>query len=158
MRTLPIKSRQEISEVMYWDELQHLLPPQFKVSLVAVVPQTGQRGRIILELSFPVYVSNPGKPRSNAVLQEVVNMTTKQLAPKAAVKEIGKVLQALFEVMATTPADKTILFSKIDLSDGFWRMIVDRYHRWNFCYVMPDPPGSQVCIVVLSALQMGWKE
>jgi hypothetical protein len=52
-------------------------------------------------------------------------MTTEQLAPKAVVKEIGKVLQALFEFMASTPANKTILFSKIDFSDGFWRMIVD---------------------------------
>jgi hypothetical protein len=109
-------------------------------------------------LSFPVYVSNPGKPRNNAVLQEAVNMTTEQLAPKAAVKEIGKVLQALFEFMASTPANKAILFSKIDLSDGFWRMIVDREQRWNFCYVMPDPPGSRIRIVVPSALQMGWKE
>jgi hypothetical protein len=113
---------------------------------------------MILDLSFPVYVSSPGKPRNNVVLQEAINMTTGQLAPKAAVKEIGKVLQALFEFMARTPTNKAILFSKIDLSDGFWRMIVDRDQRWNFCYVTPDPPGSRVRIVVPSALQMGWKE
>jgi hypothetical protein len=85
-------------------------------------------------------------------------MTTEQLAPKAVVKEIGKVLQALFEFMASTPANKTILFSKIDFSDGFWRMIVDWDQHWNLCYVMPDPPGSRVRIVVPSALQMRWKE
>jgi hypothetical protein len=60
--------------------------------------------------------------------------------------------------MAKTPDDKEILFSKIDLSDGFWRMIVDREQRWNFCYVMPDPPGNKTRIVIPSALQMGWKE
>jgi hypothetical protein len=146
------------SEVMYWDELQDSLPPQFKISPVAVVPQVGRRGRIILDLSFPVYVSKPGSRRKGEVIQEAVNMTTEELAPKAAVKEIGKVLQALFEFMSNTPANKAILFSKIDLSDGFWRMIVDRDQRWNFCYVMPDPPGSRVRIVVPSALQMGWKE
>jgi hypothetical protein len=68
------------SEVMYWDELKHSLPPQFKVSPVAVVPQASRCGRIILDLSFPVYVSSPGKLRNNAVLQEAVNMTTEQLA------------------------------------------------------------------------------
>jgi hypothetical protein len=107
------------SEVIYWDELKHLLPPKFKDSPVAVVPQAGRRGRIILDLSFPVYVSSPGKPRNNAVLQEVVNMTTEKLAPKEAVKEIGKVLQALSEFMARTPTNKAILYSKIDLSNGF---------------------------------------
>ena len=46
------------------------------------------------------------------MIQEAVNMTTEELAPKAAVKEIGKVLQALFEFMSNTPANKAILFSK----------------------------------------------
>lgn len=30
--------------------------------------------------------------------------------------------------------------------------------KWNFAYVMPDPPGSPVRLVVPSALQMGWAE
>jgi hypothetical protein len=60
--------------------------------------------------------------------------------------------------MASTPANKTILFSKIDLSDGFWRMIVQKDQRWNFCYGMPDLSGTKLRIVVPSALQMGWKE
>jgi hypothetical protein len=141
----------------YWDKLKHSFTPEFKVSLVAVVPQAGQRGQIILDVSFPVQVNNPGKPRNNAVLQEAVNMTTEQLAPKAAVREISKALQALFDFMASTPSNKAILFSKIDLSDGFWPMLVDRDQRWNFCYVMPDPPGSRVRIVVPSALQWDGK-
>jgi hypothetical protein len=51
-----------------------------------------------------------------------------------------------------------VLFSKIDLSDGFWRMVVEEGQQWNFAYVMPDPPGSPVRIVVPSQLQMGWAE
>jgi hypothetical protein len=51
------------------------------------------------------------------------------------------------------------MFSKIDLSDGFWRMIVQVGQQWwNFAYVMPNPPGSPVRIVVPSQLQMGWAE
>lgn len=37
-------------------------------------------------------------------------------------------------------------------------MAVPDEEQWNFCYVLPDPPGSPVRIVVPSALQMGWME
>jgi hypothetical protein len=60
--------------------------------------------------------------------------------------------------MASTPAGQEILLSKNDLSDRFWRIIVEQTSRWNFCYLMPDPPGSQIRIVIPSALQMGWME
>lgn len=37
-------------------------------------------------------------------------------------------------------------------------MIVQENQKWNFAYVMPDPPGSPICIVMPLALQMGWAE
>jgi hypothetical protein len=37
-------------------------------------------------------------------------------------------------------------------------MIVAEEERWNFCYVLPTPPGDPIQIVVPSALQMGWTE
>ena len=58
--------------------------------------------------------------------------------------------------MNETEADEVVMLSKIDLSDGFWRMLVEGESVWNFCYVMPDPPGHPIRIVVPSALQMGW--
>ena len=60
--------------------------------------------------------------------------------------------------MAKTPEGQEILLSKVDLSDGFWRIIVQEEARWNFCNVMPDPPGDPIHIVLPSALQMGWME
>jgi hypothetical protein len=42
-------------KVMLWEDLQRLRPHNLKISPVVVVPQTGRRGRIILDLSFPVY-------------------------------------------------------------------------------------------------------
>jgi hypothetical protein len=42
------------SEVVLWDKIKHDLHPNFKISPVAVVPQPNRRGRIILDLSFPV--------------------------------------------------------------------------------------------------------
>jgi hypothetical protein len=91
------------------------------------------------------------------IIQASVNDTTTKLAPTETVKAIGQVLPNLFQFMvADTPADETIVFSKTHLSDGFWQMIVAEDSKWNFCYVMPDPVGSPIRIVVPSALQMGW--
>jgi hypothetical protein len=54
--------------------------------------------------------------------------------------------------------DEIVMLSKIDLSDGFWRMLVEDDAKWNFAYMMPDPPGSPTRLVVPSVLQMGWAE
>ena len=148
------------TEVVYWDEIKDSLPKHFKVSPVAVIPQTGRRGRIILDLSFPVRRPpiKGQKRRMGEVIQESINVTTQKLAPTEPVKEIGNVLPRLFHFMASTPEDQEIRLSKVDLSDGFWRLLVEPAQKWNFCYVMPDPPGARTRIVVPSALQMGWAE
>jgi hypothetical protein len=149
------------SQVVLWDDIRHDLHPNFKISPVAVVPQPNRRGRIILDLSFPVRRQNKTsrrRHRMGEIIQRSVNDTTDRLAPSEAVKAIGQVLPNLFQFMADTPSEEVIVFSKIDLSNGFWRMIVEEDSKWNFCYVMPDPEGSPVRIVVPSALQMGWAE
>jgi hypothetical protein len=75
------------------------------------------------------------------------------IGPTEPVHEIGKVvLPRPFHSMASTPKDQEIRLSKVDLSDGFWRLLVKLAQKWNFCFVMPDPPGTQVQIVVPSAL------
>jgi hypothetical protein len=91
------------------------------------------------------------------VVAESANDTTEKLAPQGPVHEIGKVLLRLLQFMAETPADQAIRLSKVDLSDGFWRLIVEPEQKC-FCYVMPDEPGARLRIVVPSALQMGWAE
>jgi hypothetical protein len=151
------------TEVVFWDEIRDHLPTNFKISPVAVIPQTGRRGRIILDLSFPVR-RPPAKQvgskrrRMGEVVAESVNDTTTKLAPQGPVQSLGQVLPRLFHFMASTPEDQEIRLAKVDLSDGFWRLIVNPEQKYNFCYVMPDPPGSRVRIVVPSALQMGWAE
>ena len=49
-------------------------------------------------------------------------------------------------------------WQKVDLSDGFWRMIVERGEDYNFVFQMPPRPGdTETYYVVPAALQMGWK-
>jgi hypothetical protein len=43
------------SRVVSWTDLQKLRPSNLKISPLAVVPQKDRRGRLILDLSFPVY-------------------------------------------------------------------------------------------------------
>jgi hypothetical protein len=147
-----------LTEIVLWDDIKDNLPTTFKISPVAVIPQRNRRGRIILDLSFPVQrqPSARARRRMGELLQEAVNDTTECNAPPEGVKAIGQVMPRLFQFMADTPADKVVDFSKIDLSNGFCRMIVEEEQKLNFCYVMPDPPRSPIWIAVPSVLQMGY--
>jgi len=76
-------------KVMLLEDLQRLRPHNLKISPVAVVPQSGRRGWIILDLSFPDYQDVNGVVTA---VQSSVNDTTTLSALDIAVKEIGKVL------------------------------------------------------------------
>jgi hypothetical protein len=48
--------------------------------------------------------------------------------------------------------------SKLDISNGFWRLIVRGADCFNFAYVLPQQEGEPCRIVVPLAVQMGWVE
>ncbi len=141
--------------VLLWDDIVKMRPTNLKISPVAVVPQVNQRGRIILDLSFPVYQDLDGVI---TITQKSVNESTVLQAPSQSVKEIGKVLPRLLQYMHDTPPGLHILFSKLDISDGFRRLIFRLANSFNFAYLLPQPDGKPIRIVVPSALQMGWVE
>jgi hypothetical protein len=66
------------------------------------------------------------------VVAESVNDTTQKLAPAGPVHAIGQ-LPRLFHFMSSTPKDHEIRLSKVNLSDGFWRLIVKPKQKWDFC-------------------------
>jgi hypothetical protein len=101
-------------QVFLWEDLKKTLPANFKISPVAVVPQVGRRGQIILDLSFPVYQDINGVI---TIMQESINDSTVIAAPPEAVKEIGRVLPRLLHYMRDTPEGLHILFSKLDISN-----------------------------------------
>ena len=86
------QERAGFCKVVTCDELVKTRPPQLKISPVAVMPQTDRQGRIILDLSFPVYQEFNGDV---VITQASVNKTTNSTAPTIPVKEIGKVLSQL---------------------------------------------------------------
>ncbi len=50
------------------------------------------------------------------------------------------------------------MFAKIDLSDGFWRMLVQECDKWNFAYFIPGAVEESLRLIIPHALQMGWTE
>ena len=152
------------SEMVLWRTIQHAYPTNLKVSPLAVIPQVGRRGRLLLDLSFPSQAARPASKRGRRTwvapppLAPSVNSTTIQQSPDYPVKELGRVLPRLLAFMYCVPREETIMFAKIDLSDGFWRMLVRESDKWNFAYVLPGAAGDPLRLIIPHALQMGWTE
>ena len=138
-------------------------PRELKISRVAVVPQTNRRGRIILNLSAEVDLGverATGRRRWKKRIHPSVNETTEAAAAaeQIAVKALGTALQSLLFYMFDTCSYWEIDWHKIDLSDGFWRMIVEAGKEYNFVFQLPmRDTDSERHYVVPSSLQMGWK-
>ena len=92
------------------------------------------------------------------ITQQSVNTSTQLQAPSQPVKEIGLVLPQLLQFMHDTEPGIYILFSKLDISYGFWRFVVHLSDGFNFAYVLPQPKGEPTRIIIPSAVQMGWVE
>lgn len=131
------------------------IPSETKISRVAVVPQANRRDRIILNLSAQVVF--PDSRRKPGRVHPSVNETTVPAEDQEAVRKLGNAARALLMYMFECPPDWEIQWQKIDLSDGFWRMIVEAGKEGNFIFQMPPRPGdTERYFVVPSALQMGW--
>jgi hypothetical protein len=133
-------------------------PSNRKVSRPTVVPQKNHRGRLILNLSAGVELPpkrKPGSQRKSKRTQPSVNKTTRPAADQEVVKQLGMTMAAALLFQLEIPCHWEVLWSKIDLSDGFWRMIIQAGQEYNFVYAMPQHPAGK-WFVVPSALQMGW--
>jgi hypothetical protein len=136
------------------------MPTNLKISRLAVVLQRNHRGQLILNLSAGVELHPkriPGSRRSAKIVQPSVNETTEPAADEEDVKRLGTATLAALLFQFECPCQWEILWLKIDLSNGFWRMIVQAGQEPNFVYVMPNHqahPGTW--FVVPSSLQMGW--
>ena len=164
---------------LIWSEIEYQLAARFvrkvtekelfsligikpiKVSRLAVVPQTNRRGRLILNLSADVdmgRVKVKGKRRLRPWVHPSVNETTTPAEDQAAVQALGKARPALFRFMFDVPCTWEIKWQKVDLSDGFWRLIVEAGQEYNFVFQLPRRPGDTTThYIVPSSSQMGWK-
>ena len=77
--------------------------------------------------------------------------------------ELGNVIkQILATIKDPCQEDPVVefMFAKLDIKDGFWRLVVNAEDAWNVCYAIPnehaDTPLADTKIVVSNSLQMGW--
>ena len=149
------KEKEGFVHILRWGDIKNKLHPLFKLSPVAMIPHKSRLFRAILDLSFYL--------RRKGAQYQSVNDTTTKMAPHAAMDQLGKALQRIIVRLADAQEeDKELFFAKLDVKDGFWRMIVRDDDAWNFCYAIPnrDPATSRddTRIVVPNSLQMGWTE
>ena len=77
--------------------------------------------------------------------------------------QLGVTLQRIISTMELARQKGTsILLPKLDIKDGFWRLMVSNTDTWNFCYIIPPAnpgvPNDEIEIVIPNCLQMGWCE
>ena len=141
--------------IITYASIKHALPPKLKISPVAMIPHKSRLYRCILDLSFNINYNN--------VSTINVNSTTTKMAPQKSMATLGTVLGRLINILALNYNPLVpFVFSKADIKDGFWRMVVAAANAWNFCYTLP--PADKTCpiddieIVVPHSLQMGWTD
>ena len=74
--------------------------------------------------------------------------------------KLGIVIPRIIQAKALAPdTGITFMFSKIDLIDGYWRMVINSQEAYNFAYVLPPKhPTDKIELVIPDSLQMGWSK
>jgi hypothetical protein len=139
------------ARLVAWDTIRKNPPPQLKVSPIAAIPHKSKAFRSILDLSFSLRL------QCGATLPSVNDSTTKT-APNASVNQLGHALSRMIHAFAETNEDDKIFMAKWDVKDGFWRLDCQAGEEYNFAYVLPQPAGKPVLLVIPTSLQMGWIE
>jgi hypothetical protein len=71
---------------------------------------------------------------------------------------MGHALSRIIHAFAEAGEDDKVFMAKFDIKDGFWRLDCKEGEEWNFVYVLPQPEGEPIRLVVPTSLQMGWVE
>ena len=141
------KVKQGFCKIVKWKDIKDAPPDNLKISPIAMIPHKSRKYRAILDLSFILKIGG-------CYLPSVNDATVKQ-APTHSIDQLGSAIPRLIEGMAGAPKGK-LLFSKLDIKDGYWRMNVEQGGEWNFAYVLPPyDESTDIELVIPCALQMG---
>ena len=153
------KVDQGFARLVSWSELRQTISDgaklHSKISPIAAIPHKSRLFRMILDLS------HKGQRRFGTHGKCSVNdLTDETAAPSLSMAQLGSTLGRIIYAVGSQPKSKgPIVFCKLDIKDGFWRMCVPTTEEEQFCYVLPQLPGQppgEVQLVVPAALQMGW--
>ena len=149
------KRKHGYARVVKWGDIKNDIPPNLKISPVAMIPHKSKPYRCILDLSFGL--------EHNGITYPSVNELTNKLANQLSMGQLGFVVWRLINVMeANRQQGMPFWFAKLDVKDGFWRMAVKNEDAWNFAYVLPSlnkgDDVDDINLVIPNSLQMGWCE
>ena len=152
------KVEQGQATLVKWSTLRKAIQKGYKrhtkISPIAAIPHKSRLFRMILDLS------SKGQRRKTNPTPSVNELTDETAAPMESMSQLGQSLGRIIYALGSQPTDAgPIVFAKIDIKDGFWRMVVPPDQKEHFCYVLPQPnnPDAEPMIVVPDSLQMGWK-
>ena len=108
------KISQGYAQLVTWDDIKHDPPPKLKISLITTIPHKSRGYQMILDLSYGFMIRGTCHPSINESTKPDVALTH-------ALKELGHILPHLIYSVTTTPDNQgPILFSKLDIKDGYW--------------------------------------
>ena len=115
--------------------------PALRLSPLGVVPQRDRRPRTICDYTF-----------------FGVNEDTLGLAPQEAM-QFGRALQRIIQaIVQANPRYGPVYISKIDISDGFYRVHVRPADIPKLAVLLPTAPQEAPLVGLPNSLPMGWKE
>ena len=139
--------RQEFTDMInkgHWTVLPADLlasEPALRLSPLGVVPQRDRRPRTICDYTF-----------------YGVNEDTLGLAPQEAM-QFGRALQRIIQtIVQANPRYGPVYISKIDISDGFYRVHVRPRDIPKLAVLLPTTSGEAPLVGLPNSLPMGWKE
>ena len=139
--------RQEFTDMIHkghWTVLPADLlatEPALRLSPLGVVPQRDRRPRTICDYTF-----------------FGVNEDTLGLAPQEAM-QFGRALQRIIQtIVQANPRYGPVYISKIDISDGFYRVHVRPADIPKLAVLLPTAPQEAPLVGLPNSLPMGWKE
>jgi len=151
---LEVKDKEKKGQcrVVEWEQLKRDgVPPQLKISPIAMIPHKSRMFRAILDLSFSVRLRDGSQVPS-------VNEGTTLEAPAGAIDQLGHSLMRVIHAFAEADPEAKVFSVKFDIKDGFWRLDCQKGEEWNFAYVLPQAAGEPIRLVIPTSLQMGWVE
>ena len=108
------KVDQGFVRLVRWKDIRDNPPANLKISPIAAIPHKSRDFRMILDLSHGVTIRGERQPSVNEA-------TNPAVAPAHSMAELGNVLPRLIYAVGTAPMAKgPVLFSKLDIKDGYW--------------------------------------
>jgi hypothetical protein len=151
-----LKIKQGFAKIIKFKDIKRDMPKNLKISPVACIPHKSKSFRVILDLSFNLKIGKKIYPS--------VNENTIKLAPPEAMVQLGNCIRRMISTLESNyNMDQPYKFCKLDIKDGFWRLVVHEADAWKFCYVLPSINKKitnidEAQLVVPKSLQMGWCE